>query len=105
MSGREALVKIKNIPRPDMIISDIMMDDMDGYELYDRLLEDDDYQAIPLIFMTALTSLTDKLKGLEKGAIDYIYKPFHFEELRRKIHSIIKIRDALAKENILKLSE
>lgn len=104
-NGKNALMKIKNIPRPDIIISDIMMDEMDGFEFYDKLKTIDHFDSIPFIFLTALTSTTDKINSLYKGAIDYIFKPFNIDELIGKIHSILRLYDALKRENLLTLGE
>ena len=56
--------KISNIPKPNLIISDIMMDEMDGYEFYDRLVVNPKYNAIPFIFLTAKTTHNEKIIGL-----------------------------------------
>jgi DNA-binding NarL/FixJ family response regulator len=102
-SGQGALDKLKKIQRPHIIISDIMMDDMDGFAFYDTLIKNKELNSIPFIFLTALTSTHEKIKALQNGAIDYIYKPFHIDELKGKISSLIKIQEALAKRNIIKL--
>lgn len=91
-NGKDALLKLKNIPLPDIIISDIMMNEMDGYEFMELLYSNIEYKTIPVIFLTAKTTLDSKMKGLRKGAIDYIYKPFDLEELLAKINSILKNR-------------
>jgi DNA-binding LacI/PurR family transcriptional regulator/signal transduction histidine kinase/DNA-binding NarL/FixJ family response regulator len=88
----EALVKLKIIPRPDLIVSDIMMDGEDGFRLLSALSEREGYNDIPFIFLTALGGERAKLKGLNLGAVDYIEKPFSIEALRAKIESIIALR-------------
>ena len=95
VNGKDALEKIKRIKKPDLIISDIMMDEMDGYEFYEKLLKLDDYRLIPFIFLTAKSGKYHRLEGLQKGAIDYIEKPFDISELLVKINSIIRITKAL----------
>jgi DNA-binding NarL/FixJ family response regulator/anti-sigma regulatory factor (Ser/Thr protein kinase) len=100
VNGKNALEKFKNIPLPDIIISDIMMDEMDGYEFYEELLKLDDYKSIPFIFLTAKSGKQQRHKGLQKGAIDYIEKPFDMPELQIKINSILKITKALEKDRI-----
>jgi DNA-binding NarL/FixJ family response regulator len=100
LSGRGALEKIRKMPKPDLIISDIMMDDMDGYAFRDALVSLGNYRTIPFIFLTALTATAEKIKGMRQGAIDFISKPFHMDELRAKIDSIVDIQKALAKENL-----
>ena len=94
INGKDALMKIANIPKPDLILSDIMMDEMDGYEFYKEILKDPDYKEIPFIFLTARESMRDKLYGLSFGAIDYISKPFNINEIIAKINSLINNRKA-----------
>ncbi|MEM6448975.1 MAG: response regulator [Cyanobacteria bacterium P01_D01_bin.105] len=86
-SGESALKKIQ-YAQPDLILLDVMMPGIDGFETCRQLKGDERYQAIPVIFMTALTDLTNKVKGLSLGAVDYISKPFHEAEVlsRVKIH-------------------
>lgn len=88
-NGRDALTKLHIIGKPDIIISDIMMDVMDGGAFFKELSRDDYYADVPFIFLTAKSTPEDKIKGLEEGAIDYIYKPFSMEELRAKIKAIL----------------
>lgn len=88
-NGIEAINKLKKMPIPDLIISDIMMDDMDGYELIQALNSQDKYKHIPFIFITAKTTDEEKIKGLKLGAIDFISKPFKIAELTEKINSIL----------------
>ena len=90
-NGEQALQKLENMPKPDIIISDIMMDVMDGYEFYDKIKNNNLYNNIPFLFLTAKSGLDEKIKGLSKGAIDFITKPFDLDELLAKIKSILKI--------------
>ena len=90
-NGLDAFNKLRDIPKPDVIISDIMMDYMDGYTFLKEMHETNFYD-IPLIFLTARTGEGDKIKGLKEGAIDYICKPFLIEELKLKIENIIKYK-------------
>jgi DNA-binding NarL/FixJ family response regulator len=91
-SGREALAKLRHPKKPDAIVSDIMMDDIDGFALFERVSADEALNCIPFIFLTAKTTPSDKVKGLKGGAVDFIYKPFLMEELRLKLHSLINIQ-------------
>jgi putative two-component system response regulator len=76
-NGTKALQIAANIPQPDLILLDIMMPEMDGYEVC-RLLKQDSHTAhIPVIFITAKTATEDEQHGLELGAVDYITKPFN----------------------------
>ena len=100
LNGKEALDKLKNIPLPHVIISDIMMDKMDGFLFFDEILKDYKYKAIPFIFLTAKTTKETRIRGMLKGAVDVIYKPFDIEELEAKIFSLINFRQKYKKENI-----
>jgi len=92
-NGKEGLKKINAIKKPDIIISDIMMDEMDGWSFYEQILKRNDLRDIPFIFITAKASIEDKIRGLNLGAIDYIVKPFLIEELIAKINNILLIED------------
>jgi len=105
INGKEALNKIRNIKKPDIIISDIMMDIMDGYDFCENLFKFEKYRSIPLIFLTAKTKHEERIKGLKKGAIDFISKPFNIEELIIKIDSIIKVQNALMNKKLEEISD
>lgn len=90
LNGVEALKKIHDLPViPDLILSDIMMDKMDGFALAKAFSEHNSLNHIPIIFLSAKSTPTDKLKGLRLGAIDFIAKPFSFEELSQKIETVL----------------
>lgn len=90
INGAEALKKLESLPTlPDLILSDIMMDKMDGFAFVKAIGEQDAYGHIPIIFLSAKSAPTDKLKGLRLGAIDFIQKPFSFEMLYEKIETIL----------------
>lgn len=80
---------------PDIIISDVMMPVMDGFELIDALGQDPSVDYIPTILLTAKTNKIDTVKGLTKGADDYISKPFHNEELKARVKAILRTREKL----------
>ncbi|WP_431356804.1 hybrid sensor histidine kinase/response regulator [Komarekiella delphini-convector] len=84
----ESAVEQVEYAAPDLILLDIMMPGIDGFETCRRLKANSITQNIPIIFMTALSDTTDKVKGLEIGAVDYITKPFQQEEViaRLKLH-------------------
>jgi YesN/AraC family two-component response regulator len=89
-NGREGLRKVKEI-RPDLILSDIMMPLMDGYELVERIRKDEENSTVPIILLTAKADMHDKLRGFRKGANDYIAKPFNTDELYARINSQLKL--------------
>lgn len=75
-SGSRALRIAGSAPRPDLILLDVMMPDMDGHEVFKRLREDEETRGIPVIFVTGMDSTEAEIHGLEAGAADYIVKPF-----------------------------
>ena len=82
--GFEALEKVAAV-NPDLILLDIMMPDLDGYEVLQRLKADPAHEDIPVIFLTALHNPEDIVKGFKFGASDYISKPFNHEELITRV--------------------
>jgi DNA-binding response OmpR family regulator len=84
-SAREALQMIKNKTVPDLVLVDIMMPNMDGYELCRILKKDSGTKSIPLIILSAKNQLNDKLHAIDVGADDYITKPFDPDELAKKV--------------------
>lgn len=90
-NGKEALEKLKNIPKPDIIIADIMMDVMDGYEFYENIKKGEVFTDIPFLFLTAKSGINEKIKALSKGAIDFISKPFDLNELLFKLNNILEV--------------
>ncbi len=92
VNGEGALKIVQNcIEKPDLILLDIMMPGMDGYETCKKLKEDPLTQDIPVIFMTALSDTTNKLKGFEIGAVDYVTKPFEPQELLKRIETHLEL--------------
>ncbi|MDJ1497615.1 ATP-binding protein [Cytophagaceae bacterium DM2B3-1] len=91
ISGYDALEKLTVIPVPDLIVSDVMMPEMGGFELRKEMLKSSLYRSIPFLFLSARQE--DKIQGLELKAIDFIDKPFEIEELIGKINSIIYLSE------------
>jgi two-component system alkaline phosphatase synthesis response regulator PhoP len=87
-NGKDALNKISQ--NPDLIVLDIMMPEMDGFELYQQIKANKEYQEIPIIFLTAKSGETDEIKGLDLGASDYIQKPISPEKLIARIKSNLR---------------
>ena len=77
--------------KPDLILLDIMMPDMDGYEVCRRLKENKDLSGIPVIFISALNETDDIVKALTSGGADYITKPFKAEEVKARVATHLKI--------------
>lgn len=88
-NGFEALELAKN-NIPDLIVLDIMMPGMDGYEVCTRLKKDPVMKNIPVIMLTAKDAVREKVKGLDIGADDYVTKPFNLNELKARIKSVIR---------------
>src|SRR4029079_1538910 len=90
-SGREALNKVEASP-PELILLDVMMPEMDGFEVARRIKGNDQLPFIPIIMQTALDSTDNKVEGLEAGADDYITKPIDFAELKARLTSMLRIK-------------
>ena len=91
-SGESALRRAQ-YNQPDIILLDVLMPGIDGFETCRRLKSDEKTRDIPVIFMTSLTSTEDKVKGFEAGAVDYVTKPLHQEEVLVRITTHLRLRD------------
>jgi len=91
LNGAKALSIANSDPKPDIIILDIMMPEMDGYEVCKRLKENPATSEIPIIFISAMNEVTDKVKGFQLGAVDYITKPFQVEEVKSRINTHLEL--------------
>ena len=87
-NGKDALKKISQ--NPDLIVLDIMMPEMDGFEIYQQIKKNKEYQDIPIIFLTAKSGETDEIKGLDLGASDYIQKPISPKKIIARIKSNLR---------------
>lgn len=101
-NGAAALENARKKPTPDLILLDIMMPDMDGYEVCRRLKARHETRMIPVIFLSALQASIDKVKAFQSGGVDYIIKPFQIEEVLARVRTHLEIRSqrqALEKTN------
>jgi len=90
-SGTLALLAARRDP-PDLILLDINMPEMNGYEVCEHLKADDTLKGIPVIFISALTEQLDKVKAFAIGGVDYLTKPFQMEELHARVETHLKLR-------------
>jgi two-component system, sensor histidine kinase and response regulator len=100
-SGRLALAAAMKNP-PDLILLDINMPEMNGYQVCERLKSTPAIADIPVIFLSALNEVEDKVQGFRSGAVDYISKPFQFEEVHARVETHLKLHDlqrALKQQN------
>lgn len=93
-SGARALEVVSTQPIPDLILLDVMMPEMDGYEVLRRLKDNQLTVNIPVIFVTAMEALLDEKKGFELGAVDYVTKPIRAEILLERIKSQLILKQA-----------
>ncbi|NES18869.1 MAG: response regulator [Symploca sp. SIO3E6] len=101
--GESAIEQVKYNP-PDLILLDVVMPGLDGFETCQRMKASASTQDIPVIFMTALSDPMDKVKGLSIGAVDYITKPFQHEEVLARVRTHLQLRNltkTLEKQNII----
>ncbi len=100
-NGAKALELAKATPPPDLILLDVMMPEMDGYEVCERLKADPDMREIPVIFLTGQTEVEDETRGFDVGAVDYIHKPFSPAVVKARVqtHLVLRgIREQLAQQ-------
>jgi two-component system, sensor histidine kinase and response regulator len=90
-NGEEGLQKVSEY-NPDLVVLDVMMPKMDGYEVCKRMKSDEKTKYIPVLMLTAKGEVDYKVKGLETGADDYMAKPFDYKELSARIRSLLSIK-------------
>ena len=93
ISGKLALQAARNEP-PDLILLDINMPGMDGYEVCRRLKDDEKLKDIPVIFLSALSETSDKINAFSAGGVDYITKPFQVEEVQARVETHLTLKAA-----------
>ncbi|MDB9314161.1 hybrid sensor histidine kinase/response regulator [Spirulina sp. CS-785/01] len=100
LDGRESFDTIQDSP-PDLILLDIRMPKIDGYELCRRLKASSETQEIPVIFMSGLIEIQDKILGFEVGGVDYITKPFQYQEVLARVETHLQLRNTQKELQIL----
>jgi diguanylate cyclase (GGDEF)-like protein len=98
----EIALKTVQADLPDLILLDIIMPGMDGYEVCERLKAREDTRDVPIIFISALSEIEDKMRAFSEGGVDYISKPFHAEEILARVDAHLTLRSqqkALAEQN------
>jgi len=91
-NGKRALNLARSEPKPELILLDILMPDMDGYEVCRQLKNDPITAGIPVIFASAMESESDKEKGLQLGASDFVAKPYSAETVRDRVATQLEIK-------------
>jgi putative two-component system response regulator len=99
-NGRLALAAVEQAS-PDLILLDIDMPEMNGYEVCAQLKSDARVAGVPVIFLSAPDAVEDQVKGFQAGGVDYLSKPFHFEEVRARVETHVKLRRAQQAEQDL----
>src|SRR5437899_6717118 len=89
-NGQEALQKVAEAP--DLILLDVMMPIMDGFTVCRILKENEETRLIPIVIMTALNAVEDRIKGIEAGADDFLTKPVNEQELLARIRTALKLK-------------
>lgn len=92
-NGKEAIETIKKQPI-DLVLLDIMMPDINGFEVCKIIKADERYKNIPIVMITALTSKEDRIKGIEAGAEDFISKPFDSNEVVARVKMLLKVKES-----------
>jgi len=93
-NGEQALKAVRSSNKPDLILLDIMMPDMDGYEVCRLLKEDPETKDIPVIFISAMSEVNDETKGFELGAVDYITKPISPAVVQARVKTHLALQEA-----------
>jgi DNA-binding response OmpR family regulator len=105
-SGAEGLRKIQD-RIPDLLILDIMMPGMDGLEVCRMIRNDNEYNRLPILFLSARDSTDEVVEGLDMGGDDYIVKPFEITELNARVRALLRrtIRDAMGEQVVLQVGD
>ncbi|HSW59355.1 MAG TPA: response regulator, partial [bacterium] len=88
----ETALKIIQTENPDLVLLDVMMPDMDGFEVIRKIRQDEKLQQLPIILVTALKEKEDRIKGIDAGCDDFISKPVDKMELLARVRSLLKVK-------------
>jgi len=99
--GQEA-VELAQAELPDLILMDVMMPGLDGYEACRRLKADERTRHIPVLFLTALSEMDALVEGFKAGGVDFVTKPFHPEELQARVRTHLALKQARDREAALR---
>jgi len=102
-NGPDALDLVKNEEQPDLILLDVMLPNMDGFQIAGSLRDNQATARIPIIFLTARSTIKDKLTGFDSGAVDYMTKPFKISELKARIKAHLNLVDTAQEQGRAKL--
>ena len=94
LNGKAALSYVGKY-KPDLVLLDIMMPEMDGFEVCRQLKKDPETREIPVLFLSALEDVKDKTVGFQAGGVDYITKPFHILEVKARVRTHLMLKNAL----------
>ena len=94
---------------PNLIVLDVMMPEVDGYTVAQRVRQNEDTKNVPILMLTALSQLEDKVRGFDIGVDDYLVKPFEMEELKARVRALLKrsnqLPESLATRELLTIGE
>ncbi|MEM6911166.1 MAG: response regulator transcription factor [Verrucomicrobiota bacterium] len=90
VDGLDAVTQLKGSPKPDCVVLDLMMPNLDGFQVLKKMRRKSSLQKIPVVVVTARSAVEDRIKGLEKGADDYVTKPFSTKEVLLRIQNVLR---------------
>ncbi len=107
VSSGEMALRVIEAKAPDLVLLDINMPEMDGYEVCRRLKADPRWRDIPVLFISALTDTADKVRAFQAGGVDYVGKPFQFEEVAARVRTHLELRrkELALEANLARLQE